>query len=99
MNETFKKLESKKIVLSEGFYLEPDQFKGLVLVAHENAKRVKKDGSEEDIVKEQRYFYPNISKTLSKYLELEVMSAKSVEEIRDAILRVEKKIDSIKESW
>ena len=40
-----------------------------------------------------------ISKTLTRYLQLTASEAKSIEELRDIVLRVENKIESLKENW
>jgi len=100
MNELFKKAKTDRFQLDEKFYLESDGFHGLTLVFEETRTKKKKDGSgEEEYLYSDKWYYPKISAVLNKYLELVTKDTKSVEELRDVVLRVEKKIDSIKELW
>lgn len=100
MNELFKKAKTDRFQLDEKFYLESDGFHGLTLVFEETRTKKKKDGSGEDeYLYTDKWYYPKISMVLNKYLELVTKDTKSVEELRDVVLRVEKKIDSIKELW
>lgn len=100
MNELFKKAKTDRFKLDEKFYLESDGFHGLTLVFEETRTKKKKDGSgEEEYLYTDKWYYPKISMVLNKYLELVTKDTKSVEELRDIVLRVEKKIDSIKELW
>lgn len=100
MNELFKKAKTDRFQLDEKFYLESDGFHGLTLVFEETRTKKKKDGSgEEEYLYTDKWYYPKISMVLNKYLELVTKDTKSVEELRDVVLRVEKKIDSIKELW
>lgn len=100
MNELFKKAKTDRFQLDEKFYLESDGFHGLTLVFEETRTKKKKDGSgEEEYLYTDKWYYPKISIVLNKYLELVTKDTKSVEELRDVVLRVEKKIDSIKELW
>ena len=100
MNELFKKAKTDRFQLDEKFYLESDGFHGLTLVFEETRTKKKKDGSgEEEYLYSDKWYYPKISIVLNKYLELVTKDTKSVEELRDVVLRVEKKIDSIKELW
>lgn len=100
MNELFKKAKTDRFQLDEKFYLESDGFHGLTLVFEETRTKKKKDGSgEEEYLYTDKWYYPKISMVLNKYLELVTKDTKSVEELRDVVLRAEKKIDSIKELW
>lgn len=100
MNDLFKKAKTDRFQLDEKFYLESDGFHGLTLVFEETRTKKKKDGSgEEEYLYSDKWYYPKISIVLNKYLELVTKDTKSVEELRDVVLRVEKKIDSIKELW
>ncbi len=89
-------LKDGNIILDANNYLESDTFNGLTLVNHFAAKKNKKDGTEEDTVKEQRFYYPKLSMVLSKYLQLKTAEAKSVEELQEIVLRTEKKIEDLK---
>src|SRR5690348_3480856 len=100
MNETFKKLKSKKIELDDTFYLLPDGFKGLVLQREVEKTRKKKDsGEKETYLDSEQWYFPTISQTLNHYLKLKSVDAQSVENLRDIVLRVEDKINKIKEQW
>jgi hypothetical protein len=100
MNDLFKKAKTDRFQLDEKYFLESDSFHGLTLVFEEIRMKNKKDGSgEEEFLYTDKWYYPRISMVLHKYLELVTKETKSVEELKDVILRVEKKIDSIKELW
>ena len=106
MNEVFKKLNSERIELDKRYSLEPDGFRGLVLVLEEervrekvDAKTKKKTGETEEYIFTDKWYHPKLSQSLSKYLQLTTSEAKSIEELRDIVLRVEDKINKIKEVW
>jgi hypothetical protein len=100
MNDLFKKAKTDRFQLDENYFLESDSFHGLTLVFEETRMKKKKDGSgEEEFLYTDKWYYPRISMVLHKYLELVTKETKSVEELKDVIIRVEKKIDSIKELW
>ena len=99
MNEVFKKLNSERIELTDGYVLLPDGFNGIVLQRETEKTRRKKDKTEEKYTHIETIYQPTVSKTLTRYLQLSMSEAKSIEELRDIVLRVEDKINSIKESW
>jgi hypothetical protein len=100
MNELFKKANTKRFELDQNYFLESDGYHGLTLVFEEPRTRKKKDGSgEEEYIYIDKWYLPKISMVLNKYLELKTKNTKSIEELRDVVLRVEEKIDSIKELW
>ena len=106
MNEVFKKLNSERIELDERYSLEPDGFRGLVLVLEEkrvrekvDAKTKKKTGETEEYIFTDKWYHPKLSQSLSKYLQLTASEAKSTEKLKDIVLRVEDKINSLKENW
>mgnify|MGYP003404039578 CR=1 FL=1 len=95
MNEIFKAKGMDKIVLCENYYLEPDNFKGLVLVFHEQRTKTKKDDTTESYLFEDRFYYPKLSQTLDKYLILKQTKAKDIEDLKDIVLRVEQTIKNL----
>ena len=100
MNELFKKVKTDRFQLDENYFLESDGFHGLTLVFEETRMKKKKDGTgEEEYIYTDKWYYPRISMVLQKYLELVTKDTKSVEELKDIVLKVENKIDSIKELW
>ena len=106
MNEIFTKLNSERIELDKRYSLEPDGYHGLVLVFKEkrvrekvDAKTKKKTGETEEYIFTDKWYHPKLSQSLSKYLQLTTSEAKSIEELRDIVLRVEDKINKIKEVW
>jgi hypothetical protein len=92
MNKIFTEKNTDKIVLDEKYSLQPDGFKGLVLVFEEPRIRVKKDKTEEEYLFQDQWYHAKLSQTLSKYLMLTTNEAKSIEELRDIVLRVEQTI-------
>lgn len=106
MNDIFKNMNSKKIILDDKYYLEPDGYHGLVLVFEEERTRKKLDpktkketGETEDYIFSDKWYFPKTSQTLDKYLTLSLKENKTVEELRNTLERVEKTIESIKENW
>ena len=99
MNEVFKKLNSERIELTDGYVLLPDSFNGIVLQRETEKTRRKKDKTEEKYIHVETIYQPTISKALTRYLQLTASEAKSIEELRDIVLRVEDKINSLKEVW
>ena len=99
MNEVFKKLNSERIELTDGYVLLPDSFNGIVLQREIEKTRRKKDETEEKYIHTETIYQPTISKTLTRYLQLSTSESKSIEELRDIVLRVEDKINQIKEVW
>ena len=99
MNEVFKKLNSKRIELTDGYVLMPDGFNGIVLQRETEKIRKKKDETEEKYTHVETIYQPTISQTLTRYLQLSTSEAKSIEEFRTIVLRVENKINNLKENW
>ena len=106
MHEVFKKMKSKKIQLDSEFWLMPDPYKGLILQREVEKSRKKIDketkkptGEEETYTQIEQHFFPRLSQTLNKYLELKSTEASSIEELKDLVLKVEEKINLIKENW
>lgn len=93
MNKAFT--DSKKIVLDDRHYLEPDQFKGLVLVFHEQRERTKKNGDTEVYTFEDRWYYPKLSQAICKYLTLAQSKSETIDQLLKATERVEKLIEKI----
>ena len=106
MHEIFKKLKSKRIQLDTEFWLLPDPYKGLILQREVEKSRKKIDketkkptGEEEIYTQVEQHFFPRLSQTLNKYLELKSTEASSIEELKELVLSVETTINSIKERW
>ncbi len=94
MNEIFKKAKTDKIVLSDGFHLISDTFRGIVLVFEEERTRKKKDTGEEEIYTfVDKWYHLKLSQVLENYLKQTTIKATSIEELRDIVLRVEEKIE------
>jgi hypothetical protein len=98
MNNVFKK--QNRIDLEEGMYLTPDGFRGIVLNIETAKTRKKIDkqtkkptGEEEQYIHTETFYYPKLSQTINKYLQLKTCEAKSVEELKEIVLRVEKTIN------
>ena len=99
MNEVFKKLNSERIELTDGYVLLPDGFNGIVLQRETEKTRRKKDETEEKYIHIETIYQPTVSQTLTRYLQLTASEAKSIEQLKDIVLRVEDKINQIKEVW
>lgn len=101
MNKLFEQHKTQRIDLCEEYFLSPDNFRGLVLTKEvtKTRKKLGEDrkptGETEDYTDTQQWFFPKLSQTLSKYLELKTCEANSVEELKEIVLKVEKQILSI----
>lgn len=105
-NEIFSKFGANRVELDDTYSLIPDSDSGLVLVWEEERTRkkvdktTKKPTGEEEVYKAKvQYYYPTLSQVLNKYLERKTVGATSVEDLKEIVLRVEEKINSIKEKW
>lgn len=99
MNEIFTKINSERIELTDGYFLLPDSFNGIVLQRETEKIRTKKDKTEEKYIHIETIYQPTVSQTLTRYLQLSISEAKTIEELKDIVLRVESKINNIKERW
>jgi len=101
MNQIFEKKKTNVIILDDNYFLSPDQFKGLVLTKEETKTRKKLNedrkptGETESYTDKKEWFYPKLSQTLNKYLELKTCEAKSVEELKEIVLRIETTISKL----
>lgn len=59
-----------KVIIDKNFYLEPDGFKGLVLVKEYTKQTKNKKGELKDKVFTDRWYYPSPLGALKKYTEL-----------------------------
>lgn len=100
MNDLLKRAKTDRFQLDEKYFLESDGYHGLTLLFEETRMKKKKDGSgEEEYLFVDKWYYPKVSMVLNKYLELSTKDTKSIAELKEIVLRVEAKIDSIKELW
>lgn len=104
MNPLFK--NSKKIILDDKYSIIPDSDHGLVLVFEEQRQREKidvktkkKTGEIEDYTFTDKWYYPKTSFTLDRYLRLKLGETKDLEDIKNTLERIEKKVDELKENW
>lgn len=98
MHTIFKKMKVDKIELTDGYHLEADSYRGLILVHEEIGEKVnKKTGEKEPTVKREALYYPTLSKVFSRYLMVTTNEAKSIEELKETVERVERKIDEMKD--
>ena len=98
MHNIFKKMKAERIELTDGYHLETDGFKGLTLVFEENRlKKNKKSGKEEPYLFRDMWYFPTLSQVFSKYLMVTTNEAKSLEDLKEILERVEDKIDNMKD--
>lgn len=102
MNEIFKNNNPNKIILDKLYSLQPDGFRGLVLVFEEERTRKKLDsktkketGESEQYIFTEKYYYPKLSQSLTKYLKLSLNVSKDLEDIKNTLERIENKIAEI----
>ena len=94
MNVTFEK--SKRIELDENYFLTPDGYNGLVLNFEEKRTKTNKNDELVEFIFKDKWYYPKLSMTLDKYLQLKGKECKSISDLKDIVLRVEKTISEIK---
>ena len=99
MHPLFKKTKNVRISLDSEFYIKPDTYNGLILCRKVLKEKKDKEGKTvfyNDVTKK---YFPRMSLTLNEYLKNKVGEAENIEEIKDILLRVESKINGIKEIW
>ena len=99
MHPLFKKTKNVRISLDSEFYITPDPYNGLILCRKVLKEKKDKEGKTvfyNDVTKK---YFPRMSLTLNEYLKNKVGEAENIEEIKDILLRVESKINGIKEIW
>ena len=94
MNATFKK--SERIELDENYFLTPDSYNGLVLNFEEKRTKTNKSDELVEFTFKDKWYYPKISMVLDKYLQLKSRECKSISDLKDIVLRVEKTISQFK---
>lgn len=99
MHELLRIYKTDKVVLDDNFHLTTDNFSGLTLTFAEVRNRKKKEGTEEEFVYEDKYYYPLLSQALSKYLEISAKRTKTAEELLTTVSRVEQTINNLRERW
>ena len=99
MHPLFKKTKNVRILLDNEFYITPDPYNGLILCREVLKEKKDKEGKTvfyNDVTKK---YFPRMSQTLNEYSKNKVGEAENIEEIKDILLRVESKINGIKEIW
>ena len=99
MHPLFKKTKNVRISLDSEFYITPDPYNGLILCREVLKEKKDKEGKTvfyNDVTKK---YFPIMSQTLNEYLKNKVGEAETIEEVKDILLRVESKINGIKEIW
>jgi len=79
MNNIFK--HGAKIEIDSQYYLESDQFSGIVLVQHFPATKKNKDGEETAYTKFDRWYFPTVSGALNQYQKLRQIILPTIEEM------------------
>ena len=99
MHPLFKKTKNVRISLDSEFYITPDPYNGLILCREVLKEKKDKEGKTvfyNDVTKK---YFPIMSQTLNEYLKNKVGEAETIEEVKDILLRLEIKINGIKEIW
>lgn len=102
MNEILKKNNTLKLMLDDQWYLTTDGFKGLILQRdiEKTRKKIDKEtrketGETEIYIDTESFYHPNLSQVLDKYLRVKTKEAKSIEQLKEIVLRVEEKISNL----
>jgi hypothetical protein len=98
MNNVFN--NTKRIDLDGNFYLTPDSDHGLVLTQEvvKIRKKVDKEtkkptGETEEYLGTEKFYFPRLSQSINKYIQLTTNEAESITELKEILLRVEKIIE------
>ena len=94
MNKNFKNKE--QIKLDENYFLTPDGYNGLVLNFEQLRNKVNKENEVIEFVFTDKWYYPKLSMTLNKYLQLKIKESNSLDNLQEIVLRVEKTIEQFK---
>lgn len=101
MNSVFKNTGTKRIDLDDKFYLVPDSDNGLVLTQEvvKIRKKIDKEskkpnGETEEYLGTERWYFPKLSQSISKYIQLSGNEATSIEELKEILLRIENTIET-----
>ena len=97
MNNIFK--HKDRIDLSEHYYLESDQFKGVVLVEHFPAKRTNKKGETVEYTAEVTFYYPTLAQALDKFVFLRQIVLPEVSEMLEIQKETLVILKEFKERW
>ena len=100
MNSVFKNAGTRRINLDEKFYLAPNDNYGLMLTQEvvKIRKKVDKEtkkpnGETEEYLGTEKYYFPRLSQSINKYIQLTSNEATSIEELKEILLRIEKTIE------
>ncbi len=99
MNNTFK--NTKRIELDDKFSLTPDGDNGLVLTQEvlKIRKKIDKEskkptGEVEEYLGTERWWFPKLSQSINKYIQLTTNEAESIIELKEILLRIENTIET-----
>lgn len=100
MNNVFKNAGTKRIDLDNKFSLTPDGDNGLVLtqevikIRKKIDKETKKpNGESEEYLGTKKHYFPRLSQSINKYIQLSGNEATSIVELKEILLRIEKTIE------
>lgn len=97
MNKAFTK--SKKILLSENYYVAPDNAHGVVLVNHFDIEAGDEDLEVFTKTIENKLYFPRVAQALRKYVDLELIFEDSIEELIEKTEKVYALIESIDKNF
>ena len=97
MNKAFTK--SKILVLTENYFIKPDNAFGVVLVSHYLAKDINGKMEVDNKSIEIEYHYPRVAQALRKYADLELVFDDDIENLIEKTEKVYALIESIDKTF
>lgn len=100
MNNIFKKANSKMIKLDDNYRLETDGDNGVTLIFSEPRVKINKETrKEEDLIFEDKWYFPRVNQALERFEKLSGNSSKTIEEILANNVRVLKVLEEFSKKF
>lgn len=84
------------ITLNENFRIEKDTYSCVLIFSEERHKENKDSVEKESFVFEDKWYYPDVRQVLRKYIDLDLKSSKSIDELIEKMEIIDKKITELK---
>ena len=84
------------IKLNENYRIERDSYSWTLIFNEEREKENKKTLLKEKFIFEDKWYYPDIKQVLSKFIDLNLKDAETIQELSDKMDAISFKIDELK---
>lgn len=86
----------KTIQLNEKFRIEKDTYSWVLIFSEERERENKDTKVKEPFIFEDKWYYPDLKQLLKKYIDLDLKSANSIDELINKLDNINTKIDELK---